>query len=271
MKNTSVIIIELHYFPCIAFFSYLTSFDEVIIDVGDYFSKQSYRNRCRINGANKVENLIVPVRGRNQKQRLSEVEIDYSQKWLNNHMRAIQSAYGKAPFFEYYAEDFFQILREKPGKLLELNKAILTKCLELLELQIEVKYAYSIDNFSKLSSLNAKNVIHPKKNLPESELYTPQIYFQIFGNNFVHNLSILDLIFCEGPDSGGIIKKSSAQITTLYKKEELIGKQILAVVNFPKKQIANFMSECLVLGAVSGKGVILLHPEVSIKNGTVVA
>lgn len=66
------------------------------------------------------------------------------------------------------------------------------------------------------------------------------------------------------------IKKSSAQITTLYTKEELLDKQIVAVVNFPNKQIANFMSECLVLGAVSGEDVILLDPETKIKNGSAV-
>lgn len=63
------------------------------------------------------------------------------------------------------------------------------------------------------------------------------------------------------------IKKSSAQITTLYLKEDLLNKQIVAVVNFPKKQIAKFMSECLVLGAVNGKDVILLNPECRVKNG----
>ena len=67
------------------------------------------------------------------------------------------------------------------------------------------------------------------------------------------------------------IKKSSAQITTLYKKEDLIKKQIVAIVNFPKKQIAKFMSECLVLGAVNGKDVMLLNPENQVKNGTPVA
>ncbi|WP_396601556.1 tRNA-binding protein [Algibacter sp. R77976] len=64
------------------------------------------------------------------------------------------------------------------------------------------------------------------------------------------------------------IKKSSAQITTLYKKEDLLNRQVVAVVNFPKKQIAKFMSECLVLGAVNGKDVILLNPENKVKNGT---
>ncbi|GFZ88232.1 tRNA-binding protein [Aquaticitalea lipolytica] len=67
------------------------------------------------------------------------------------------------------------------------------------------------------------------------------------------------------------IKKSSAQITTLYTKDELLHRQIVAVVNFPKKQIAKFMSECLVLGAVNGKDVILLNPEQKVKNGSTVA
>jgi tRNA-binding protein len=64
------------------------------------------------------------------------------------------------------------------------------------------------------------------------------------------------------------IRKSSAQITTQYNKEDLINRQIVAVVNFPKKQIANFMSECLVMGAVKENDVFLLHPETKVKNGT---
>ncbi len=66
------------------------------------------------------------------------------------------------------------------------------------------------------------------------------------------------------------IKKSSAQITTLYTKEELLNRQIVAIVNFPKKQIVSFMSECLVLGAVNEKDVILLNPENKVKNGSAV-
>lgn len=67
------------------------------------------------------------------------------------------------------------------------------------------------------------------------------------------------------------IKQSSAQITTLYKKEELLNRQIVAVVNFPKKQIANFFSECLVLGALKDRDVILLNPEDKVMNGSVVS
>lgn len=68
-----------------------------------------------------------------------------------------------------------------------------------------------------------------------------------------------------GEDIG--FRKTSAQITTKYKREELLGKQIVAVINFPQKQIATFMSQCLVLGAVDGKDVTLLQPDVKVENG----
>ncbi|WP_250434207.1 tRNA-binding protein [Hanstruepera flava] len=67
------------------------------------------------------------------------------------------------------------------------------------------------------------------------------------------------------------IKKTSAQITTLYNKTDLLNRQVVAVVNFPKKQIAKFMSECLLLGAVNGSDVILLNPESKVKNGSIVS
>lgn len=68
-----------------------------------------------------------------------------------------------------------------------------------------------------------------------------------------------------GPDIG--IRKSSAQITVCYDKKELVGRQIIAVINFPKKQIGPFMSECLVLGAVDQEKVILLEPNLKVQNG----
>lgn len=67
------------------------------------------------------------------------------------------------------------------------------------------------------------------------------------------------------------IRKSSAQITKRYAKEELVGKQIVAVVNFPRKQIGNFMSECLVLGSVNGDEVVLLASDAKVENGLRIA
>jgi len=63
------------------------------------------------------------------------------------------------------------------------------------------------------------------------------------------------------------IKKSSAQITQVYQPEDLVGKQVLAVVNFPPRQIANFMSEILVLGTYSKDGVVLITPDKPVENG----
>ena len=68
------------------------------------------------------------------------------------------------------------------------------------------------------------------------------------------------------------VLKTSAQITQRYSKEDLLNRQIVAVVNFPKKQIGKFMSECLVLGAVEKEGdVVLLHPDFKVENGTAIA
>ncbi|WP_167598905.1 tRNA-binding protein [Leeuwenhoekiella sp. ZYFB001] len=63
------------------------------------------------------------------------------------------------------------------------------------------------------------------------------------------------------------VRKTSAQITKRYQRQELVGKQVIAVVNFPKKQIANFMSECLLLGAVNGEEVTVLNPDLPVPNG----
>ena len=73
-------------------------------------------------------------------------------------------------------------------------------------------------------------------------------------------------------DFGSIgTRQSSAQITTLYSKDELLNKAVVAVINFPAKQIANFKSECLVLGAVDEKDVMLLGPSDKVNNGSVVS
>lgn len=204
----SILVIELHYLPSIAYFSYLSVFEKAIIDLSDPYTKQTYRNRCRISGANKVEDLIIPIKKSNEKK-FFEIEIDYSQKWLNNHLRSLQSAYGKAPFFEYYAEDIFKVYRQQPRLLAELNKNLLTKCLEMLELQIEVEFSYDFHKSAQNEAFNAKNVIHPKKSLYKDPIFRPKKYFQVFGKDFEENLSVIDLIFCEGPRALEILKNSA--------------------------------------------------------------
>ena len=109
-------------------------------------------------------------------------------------------------------------------------------------------------------------------------LIKPEIAWEDFGKIDIRSgtiISVSDFPKARNPsyqleiDFGILgIRKSSAQITTLYQKEDLIGKQILAVVNFPKKQIANFFSECLVLGVYGENNeVTLLSTTLPVKNG----
>ncbi len=203
------IIVELHYLPCVEYFVYLSSFQKVIINIGDLYTKQTYRNRARIHGANNVENLIVPIKKwQNQKTLTKDVEIDYTQKWLNRHIRAIRSAYGKAPFFEYYGDEILEIYHKKHIKLFELNIDLLTKCLEILDINIEIQFMEIKKHLDENSYYNALNEVNPKNAASRKSIFVPEKYFQIFGKDFVENLSIIDLIFCEGPNARHIIEKS---------------------------------------------------------------
>jgi len=204
--NQKILVIELQYLPCIKYFVYLNSFDQIIIKPNDAYSKQTYRNRCRINGANNIENLIIPTKKNSGKKKLTrDVEIDYNQKWLNKHVRAIISAYGKAPFFEYYIDDIIEVFTIKHKLLFEHNKALLTKCLEILGLNVKIEFGGKRINFNESNVINAINLINPKNTITEEMDYSPIEYFQVFGNKFVENLSIIDLIFCEGPQAKTII------------------------------------------------------------------
>ena len=210
MRNKTLII-ELHHLPCIQYFVYLKTFKKIIIDPKDHYIKQTYRNRCHINGANKVQSLIIPIKKNSTASRLTtNVEIDYGQKWLGKHLRAIQSAYGKSPFFEYYADELFDIYNQKPRSLLELNKAMLTKCLEILSFDIDLEFAIPKEGKPENVYYDAKNEINPKNIIDRNSVYQPKEYFQVFGKNFVSNLSVIDLIFCEGPQASDIIEKSFA-------------------------------------------------------------
>ncbi len=203
------LLIDLHYFSCLEYFIYLLNSKEVQLEYCEHYQKQSYRNRCIIKGANKVEVLSVPVRNDKSSKHIRDIEIDYSQSWQNNHLRAIQSAYGKAPFFLYYMDDFKRVLQKKVKYLADLNESLLTICLKCLNsTDISIVKTTTFDKEVNKGVIDARGMIHPKKepfrllNIHEVE------YFQVFGRNFEWNLSILDLIFCEGPMAKQILSKS---------------------------------------------------------------
>jgi len=198
-------LIESQYFPCIEYFSFLKNQSEVWIDTKEHFVKQTYRNRCYILSSHGVLPLAVPVKNGNKKIPMEAIEPDYTHKWLNNHWRAIISAYNKSPYFEYYEPYFHDILFKRHQKLLELNMEVLTFCLKTLNIDTTLKLTNEYISVTETSVKDMRSVIHPKKGHEHRNLYTPVPYNQIFGNIFVPNLSILDLLSCAGRGSGSFL------------------------------------------------------------------
>lgn len=201
------ILIELHYFPCIEYVSQIYKYEEVVIERFENFEKQTYRNRCKIRGANKIEELIVPVK-HSGKRHITDIEIDYNQKWLGVHQRAIMSAYGKSPFYEYFGEEILDVLCKKQKWLFDLNLEILTICLKFLRIRHTIKFTDHFDKVVKNDQIDIRGVIHPKKSSVEVTNFKSVKYPQVFGNNFDNNLSVLDLLFCAGGNAQEILSKS---------------------------------------------------------------
>lgn len=194
--NNSTGVIELHYFPCIAYFKQLYKLETVQLEAHENFQKQSYRNRCYILTTNKVDRLSIPVLG-GQGNPIRSIKIDYKQKWENRHWRAIESAYANAPFFEHYAPYFRDLIYGKEEFLFDLNLKVLKTCIKLIGKgpKIEETEGYLKEIPENISDLRGK--VHPKRD--NSEKF--DAYQQVFGDKFIKNLSILDLFFCEGANS----------------------------------------------------------------------
>ena len=197
--------IDLQYLPSLEYFCALLKNDIIVIEAHEYFEKQSYRNRCKILTTNKVDDLTVPVKNGNTKILIKDLRIDYHQDWTRRHWGAIHSAYGKSPFFEFYADYFKKILDKKPDFLFDFNLDLLTICLKLLRLEKTIIFT---EEYEKDVENDFRGQIHPKKTYQENQLYQPVKYRQNFGNEFEPNLSILDLLFCQGNQSLKILQES---------------------------------------------------------------
>ncbi|GAB5522719.1 MAG: WbqC family protein [Roseivirga sp.] len=204
------ILLDIQYLPSVAYFMAIKQADEVWIEAEQNFVKQSYQNRCKILGANGIQSLSVPVNHRSRKIPIRQLTIDYKQKWMNTHWRALQSAYGKSPFFDYYADDIREIIRSECATLFELNRQLMTLCLKYLQIDTPIHYTTVYEKVPGGNLTDLRSVIHPKKAISELNWFNPTPYHQIFGSNFAPNLSILDLLFCEGPMAGSVLEQSGA-------------------------------------------------------------
>lgn len=183
----------------------------IYIEACENYQKQSYRNRCRFYAADGVQDLNIPIvhEGGTHKQPVSEVRIDWSKPWLHQHRRAIISAYRTSAYFEYYMDDFFAIYEQKPEKLIDLNTSLLRFLTEKTGIAVDLRFTeeYSRDGHN---CTDLREVIHPKRpNDILARLQLEKPYFQVFApkHGFRSDLSAIDLLFNEGPDSIGYIKR----------------------------------------------------------------
>lgn len=198
------VVLTTAYFPPIDYFVAIAGSKKVLIEQCECYQKQSYRSRCHIYSTGGMESLSIPIlRDGTHKVPIRDIKIDYSESWLLQHKRAIISAYNSSPFFEYYKDDLFSILDKKETFLFDLNLTLLYKLLESVGLSATIDFTSSFQ--SEYSQGDYRSIIQPKyKGDNLLKLYKKEkTYYQVFSNHFgfISNLSVLDLLSHEGPNS----------------------------------------------------------------------
>ena len=201
------------YFGPVQWYQKLNRYDRCIVEQYDSFHKQTYRNRCVIATANGPQTLTVPVESNGgEKCLMRDVRISDHNQWRRVHWNALQSAYSESPFFDYYADDLHPFFEQRYTFLFDFNEAIRQKVCELIDLHPTVVYAS--EYITELSTLNSqlptpnsqlsdfRTVIDAKHPQPDPA-FEAKRYWQVFQHKhgFLPNLSILDLLFCMGPES----------------------------------------------------------------------
>lgn len=186
------------YLGNIDYYSILNQNTSIINDVNEHFQKQTFRNRTVIHGANGALNLIIPLVKRGLRTKMKDIKIDNSQRWQILHWRSLESAYRSSPYFEFYEDDLKPFYRTEFTSLVEFNSQIQAKIIELLNLDVVVKDS---ESYLLHDGIDYRREHHPKKQT--SSYYSQEEYTQVFSDRhgFLPNLSILDLLFNEGPNA----------------------------------------------------------------------
>ncbi|WP_456379576.1 WbqC family protein [Lutibacter sp.] len=186
------------YFSPIIQYVAIVKSKQILFEVEDNFQKQTYRNRCYIYTANGKHLLNIPIQHtKGSKQKTKDVKIDYKYNWNKLHLKTLETAYNSSPFFEFYIDDLKPIFEKQFTFLTDLN----LKCHEITmnALQLDIPFAKTSEFVKEVSCFNGRNFANAKS----KEKINLKRYIQVFDQNkgFIPNLSILDLLFMEGPNA----------------------------------------------------------------------
>ena len=185
------------YLPSIEYVSLFLKTEDASIELFETYQKQSCRTRTNVMTANGVQTLTIPVIKTNGNHTLTkDIEISYKESWQQIHLRCLESAYRKSAYFDYYFPYFEKIYKQKFNTLVELNDFCLKTILKILKAKKD--YSFTTD-FEKITDENDYRV-SLSKGTNKIEM---KPYYQVFADRhgFIPNLSIVDLLFNEGPNS----------------------------------------------------------------------
>lgn len=212
MSKQAAILLETQYLPCAQYFTKFLRHSKVFIEGHENYTKGSYRNRCYIAAANGPLSLSIPLKGgKNQQQAIRAVAISHETSWTSEHWTSIQSAYGSAPFFEHYGPELEAFYKNKPDKLFDFNEALLKWILKKLKLEVDLNVTTAYEHRLNSDTEDWRNAISPKAQKRRVDPhFKAKYYAQVFESKhgFLPNLSILDLLFCAGPQAILILEGS---------------------------------------------------------------
>ena len=199
----------LHNGP-VNYFARLVSMKEIVLEQHDHYLKQTYRNRCRIMGTNGILTLSIPVkRVKGIKNRYRDIRIDYDNHWNRIHWRSLEAAYASSPYFEILADELVPFYQKRHPFLFDLNLELLHRILQILQVNLPI---ICTDAFREIpDGMDPGQLFHPKHHARDTDPgFSPVPYHQVFTgkHGFRANLSILDLLFNEGPGAMAILRRS---------------------------------------------------------------
>ena len=202
------IITEYQYFPSVIFYKGLYNKSNIVFDIYERYQKMSFRNRCIITGANGPVTLSVPLEtGRDQKTIMKEVRISHQDNWQKQHWKSIVSSYNRSPWFEFYRDELELIYKKSFVFLTDWNQACFEWSIQKLGWPISISTTNEfIETYDATKWLDKRNTLLPKNYMNFEAVKYRQVFEERTG--FMPNLSIIDLLFCEGKRSGDLLSQT---------------------------------------------------------------